>query len=151
MKQLSEKEVMRHFKKYQREFISQLGSGITNSDQLTAIGKTQFGNKYIGTFPQDHPIKKAKGTQFYIINTDTSNQKGTHWCAVVSTPNNVFYLYDSFGRKSSKLLPIFTRGKFTIDTDYDKEQKKSENTCGVNCMAFLKCVENLGIKNALKI
>lgn len=151
MPSLSEKQVMRHFNKYKRQFIQELGRKATSDQQLTAVGKRIFGSKYSGTYPQNGKIPQRNGKHYYIINVDLSHQPGSHWVAVCTTPKGISYVYDSFARSSKKLLPHFSKNRIIVDAEYDPEQFGSTEICGPLCLAWLACVDSLGIRNALKI
>ena len=134
------------------------GSNETHTDFLNKVGRMLFNKKYVGTFPQDKAILDKKGTYYQIINTDLSNESGTHWVALVNTPDTI-YVYDSYGRDTRTLLPfLYSKVKNKkikiIDSRNDPEQtdiKEDKNTCGQRCLAFLWVVEKLGIKEAIKI
>ena len=146
---LTEKQVEKVFNKYKRRLIKRLGTRATFADELTNIGRELFGGLYTGTYRQQHkPGRKSR--QFFIINTATDGP-GDHWVAVVKN-NKTYYIYDSFARSSKKLIPVFARGKLTIDSDRsDAEQFGDSQICGQLCLSWLCCVRDLGIRNALKI
>jgi hypothetical protein len=119
---MNEKDVTAKFNNDKKNIIKILGRKSTTDQQLTNLGKKLFGKKYIGTFPQDYNPKSTPVNQYFIINTDTSGKKGTHWVAIVKN-KNTYYIYDSFARKAKRLLPIFTKGKMVINSDLtDQEQ-----------------------------
>lgn len=130
-----------------------LGKQVTRDDQLTKYGKISLGTSYIGTFSQDHPLRQLTGKRkYFIINVDKSNKPGSHWVSVFYSGTK-FYIYDSFGRRSSKLLPHFikTIGYKYADADYDAEQKVKQNSCGQRSLAWLLFVHRYGIQQAMKI
>ena len=60
------------FKKYKKHFITNFGKKALDDGQLTELGRNIFGDKYLGTFPQDkYPINK---NGFAIVNKDTSKK-----------------------------------------------------------------------------
>ena len=72
-----------------------LGKKALWDSQIDKVGKELFGTYWGGCYPQDTcPLKQ---NQYYIVNTDTHLQKGTHWCAVVCKASTC-YCYDSFAR-----------------------------------------------------
>ena len=83
-----------------------------------------------------------------IINLDEHDEPGSHWIAMVKH-NNDLLVYDSFGRKTTDILPNFN--KEVIDTDYDAEQQINEDNCGARCVAFLNVYDKLGFEYALLI
>jgi hypothetical protein len=147
---LSEKEVKAKFNKYKKNLFKIMGKKSTTNHQLDTIGKQLFGAKYIGTFSQSYKPKKKPDHQYFIINTDLANMPGVHWVAVVKN-KNTYYIYDSFGRTSKRLLPVFTQGRLIIDSDYDAEQFGDSEICGQLCLSFLQVVKEFGIRNALLI
>jgi hypothetical protein len=150
MPPLTEKQVMRVFNAHKKRLIKQLGSKSTSDKQLTDTGKLLLGPRFQGAFPQNHTIKTTPKVQYLILNVDTRGKPGSHWVGVVKN-NKTFYVFDSFGRTSRKLLPIFSRGKLVIDSEYDAEQFGSSEVCGQLCICWLMTVRQLGIRNALKV
>lgn len=123
-----EQSVNQLYDDYVRYFEKKLqNKGITSSSELDNEGKMMFGSEWKGIFASD---QKLPTEGLYIVNTDRSNQEGTHWMSVNS---DLDLLYDSFGRSKSKVLPQWT-GK---ETDHDVEQKNKENNCGQRCLAWL--------------
>ena len=147
---LTEKQVMRVFNKYKKQMISVLGNKVTIDSQLTTVGKHLFGPLYVGTFSQSYKPKAKPSKQMFIINVDTKGMPGTHWVAVFKN-GKTYYMYDSFGRRSHRLLPVFSGGRLVIDSDRDAEQHPSTDICGPLWLAWLSTVKDLGIRNALKV
>lgn len=113
---------------------------------MNRIGKSLLGNKYLGSFPQDRLPSEIyqKGTKYAILNVDTSGMVGTHWVAIAGLPNSDnIMVFDSFGRASKNLLPLL-RQKKIIDTDYDKEQRKIQDSCGQYSIAWLIFFDKYG-------
>jgi hypothetical protein len=134
-----------------------LGRGITSDLQLTRLGRKIIGKDYIGTFPQDVKpsrimTKRTPGNSYFILNQDLSKGPGIHWIACVYTGAN-FIIYDSFGRKSHKLLPHFVRtiGHRYIDINKDGDQPDSSEDCGQRSLAFLLFVKKYGAEAARHI
>ena len=100
---------------------------------MTKFGKELFGKKYVGTFASDE-IPKMKNGCYCIVNLDKSYENGSHWIAMVHLSGKD-YIYDSFGRTTTMILPDFKEK--TIDADYDPEQSIIETNCGARCIAFL--------------
>ena len=149
---MKESEVNHIFLQYKHQLIKQLGRDPQFSDVLEKVGKKLLGMKFKGVFPQDRFPASKEG--YYIVNTDTANQSGTHWVAIVNTKKNV-YIHDSFGRKSKKILKYVVKNakalqKNIIEADPDLEQGNS-NVCGCIALAFLLTAKQVGIKQALKI
>jgi hypothetical protein len=149
MPNLSEKEVMRVFNRHKRKFMHILGTKATSDHQLNVVGR-KFFPQFAGAFPQDTRIKSKPTRQFIILNVDTKEMGGSHWCAVLKN-DKTYYVYDSFGRKARRLLPHFSKGKLIVNSDSDPEQFGDSQICGVLCMAWISTVDEIGIRNALKV
>ncbi len=131
-----------------------VGNGVTNSQQLNEIGRIVLPGKFAGVFTQDMDIDTSK--PYSIYNLDVKGQPGSHWVATAIHPigsgrsirrgsgKPKVLVYDSFGRKSNKILPILSKKYDIKDTDYDAEQLESENNCGLNSMAWLMVCDVLG-------
>jgi hypothetical protein len=106
-----------------------------------------FGNKYYKCISVDEPIPQRDC--YFIINTDVLKGNGIHWCSGIIRGKTI-YVYDSFGRKTNKILKIFhsnarKHGYSVRDTEYDPEQKGG-SSCGHRCIAGLKIADKYGIK-----
>ena len=141
---------MRVFNAHKRRIIKQLGRKSTTDKQLTDTGKMLLGSSFQGAFPQNYRVRNKPKKQTFILNTHKSGDPGEHWVAVVKN-DKTYYVFDSFGRTSHKLLPVFSRGKLVVDSEYDAEQFGSSEICGQLCLSWLLCVQQLGIRNALRI
>ena len=156
MPKLSEKETLIIFNKYKKTMIKLMGSKSTTSRQLNIIGNQLFGNRYIGTFSQDNiPFHKVKPDTFAIINTDTQGKPGVHWVALYFTAKTA-YVWDSYGRDSNKLLPVFIkqlklRNIRFKNSDPDEDQSRTSEICGQLCLAFMLTVDKIGVMNAMKV
>ncbi len=122
-----------------KEFINimkpYIGNSTTYSSDLNKKGKKIFGHRFLGVFASDQ-LPDIKNEEMYIANLDKSNEPGSHWIGVYSE-NNKIYVYDSFGRKSKKIIPsIFGKGAIQ-DTEYDAEQSENEDNCGLRSLVFL--------------
>jgi hypothetical protein len=122
---------------------------VTNNLELDKICNILFRKKYLGTFASDKLPLLSKKKPFAIINIDKYGKGGSHWVACAFQNNNI-YIYDSFGRKTKKIIPHL-RYKNVIDSDYDAEQNVNEDNCGQRCVAWLLVFQTYGKKNALKI
>lgn len=128
-----------------------LGSDTTYLDDLNDVGKRLFGNKFVGVFPSNR-IPRLKNNQYVILNLDEEGEVGSHWVSVVKHNNKVI-IYDSFGRKASKIIPSLgqSRNGMVVDTELDKEQKKNEFDCGSRCITALCVMDWYGLKYYLKL
>lgn len=126
--------------------------GTTMTSELNKIGYSLFGRRFLGAFAQDQlPDEIYDGTsKFALVNTDTSDGRGEHWVGVAGIPGSKkVMIFDSFGRATKTLLPLLRGG--TIDTEYDHEQKKIQDSCGQFSMAWLKFFEGYGARRAKNI
>jgi hypothetical protein len=114
--------------------IKELGNGSTYNTDLNRVCKHLWGSKFKGVLSSDNDIPK---TGYCIVNTDPSYLPGKHWIAICNG-----LVYDSFGRKTKKLVPNM-KGSYT-DTEYDAEQKESESNCGSRCCAWIHVYDTLG-------
>ncbi len=144
------------FKKYKKQFITDFGKKALDDETLTELGRNIFGDKYIGTFAQDkYPMNKHG---FAIVNKDTSKKINTddaHWVAIYSTRTRL-YIYDSFGRHTSFVLPIIyekaqKHNKKIYESKRDAEQFGYSEICGHLATAWLCVVKELGVRKALTI
>lgn len=114
----------------------------TYNDDLNKNGKLLFGNSWRGVHASDK-LPNIKNGQMYIANLDKSTEPGSHWVGVYKEDNKL-YVYDSFGRESSQILPsIFKKHLQVLDTEHDAEQAKAEDNCGLRSMTALWMLKNL--------
>ena len=90
-----------------------------------------------------------------ITNADTTNMPGSHWVAIYTTAKT-FYIYDSFGRHTTNLLPILNHKLNTKkvkhhDSNYRPEQFGTTEICGQLCLTWLCVVKKYGIQKATTI
>jgi len=146
-----EKEILKHYNAYTKQTMKQLGTGVTYTSQLTDICNQLFGkHKYRGTFSSDTLPKLTKARPYAIVNVDKSTQPGSHWVACCWLPGGML-VYDSFGRKTSKLMKNIYKKYKTIDTDYDAEQPIKQKNCGSRCIAWLRMCDTYGTNIAKMI
>ncbi len=146
-----EKEAEKLFMKHFKLVLSKFGhNNTTISSEVNNIGKKLFGKKFKGVYASDK-LPNMKNKESLILNVDKSNQRGSHWVALIKH-NNKVYIYDSFGRHSNRLFPHVTKklGKY-IDSDHDVEQKVSENNCAQRSMAWISLFYKYGPKIATLI
>tara|TARA_B110000971_G_scaffold219074_1_gene259316 strand:- start:3520 stop:3987 length:468 start_codon:yes stop_codon:yes gene_type:complete len=146
----SEKPIETEFRLARKSLIKRVGSKALYGDVVDGIGKDLFGARWRGVHTQkNYPVKNG----YQIINTDYDGP-GAHWIALYITPRTI-YVYDSYGRTSTNLLPLLVRraGKrAVVDADYDPEQiGYTSQVCGVLCLAWLLMVSRYGVRKALLI
>ena len=99
---------------------------------------------------QNSPVPIRDG--YFIINTDLTGGPGIHWMAVVKQSHNV-YVYDSFGRHASNLIPAFVQkmadrglNVYNTDTsDADQFGYKSVD-CGHRSISALLIFNKYGLR-----
>jgi hypothetical protein len=119
---------------------------------LDNAGKILLKSKFKGVYPSDKIPKLNKKKPYAIINLDSSGMPGSHWVAIARYKNDV-YIYDSFGRDYTEILPSLQKSKNgeVYNTDSDIEQKPSELDCGARCLAWLLLYEYYGVDHAVLI
>lgn len=152
---MKEKEVNFLYKEILKEVENILGSDTTYLSSLTKVAKQFLGDKYKGTFTSDAIPFLTDTKPYCILNLDKSTEGGSHWIGLVKYPKQTKYLlYDSFGRKTSDIIPSvlnkFGNGN-VIDTDYDKEQIEVEMNCGQRSISFLILTDLFGVSNSKKL
>jgi hypothetical protein len=152
---MSEKEITDIYKKSLKEIEKVLGKSSTNNVELYNYGRQLLGKRFIGVFSQDTVPTSLPAKCFFIFNQDKRTGHGIHWLACYKS-GKTFYVYDSFGRKSKRLVPTFVKRleshkwKYK-DTDDDPEQTSNQSNCGARCMAFLICTKKYGIRKTILI
>ena len=92
-----------------------------------------------GIFMKDEmPSKNKFGN--YIINLDSSNGGGTHWCCFIETPKNECFYFDSFGCVPPEEVSDFIKGKYGFNNWIIQDLKSSN--CGFFCLGLLNHVTN---------
>jgi hypothetical protein len=120
-----------------------LGKTTTYSDDLEKMGKALFSSKFIGVFPKNKIPDRTGAPQakrYMIANLDNNDEPGSHWVSIIDDLGER-YLYDSFGRKPTKILP---NADITKSSDLDSEQHLKEKNCGARCMAFIAVYDEMG-------
>jgi hypothetical protein len=146
-----EKKALRAYNFCLMKVKKQIGHGDTTMGrELEKVGKYYLGDDFVGIFPQDM-VPNMKHGQYCIANVDTSDKGGSHWVAVKSNGGRHIICYDSFGRKSKKLLPILYKQFDVTDVDDDAEQAYREDNCGQRCLAFILVDYCLGEKYSMLI
>lgn len=123
-----------------------VGKGSTYLSELTTAGKELFGHKYLGTYPSDK-IPQMNDGDMLIANLDNSTGPGSHWIAIVQHKNKKL-IYDSFGRKTSEIMPNINS---SLDTEHDAEQNVMEENCGARSLTALAVYKNWGKKAYLQL
>ncbi len=145
---MTEEQANELFKNYYDQIVAVIGDKTTYSNDLKKLGKQIFKTKFRGVYPYDK-ITKLRKNQMCVFNLDSSKEPCSHWIGLFFDGRHNC-VYDSFGRKTSKILPN-VRFNNLVESNNDKEQKKSQENCGALSLAWL-CVSNKhGINLALLI
>ena len=105
MKKIDKYKILKEYEITLMHIIDLLGDGETNNLQLNKLGKLGkhlFGDRFIGVFTSDK-IMQLKSNEMCIANTDPSNIKGVHWCALCVYKDNI-YIYDTFDRNYKRYI-----------------------------------------------
>ena len=141
------------FLRHKRRYIRVFGRGPLSDHDLETAGRIEFGKRWAGVYDQA-TYRPKKGT-YAVLNTSYAPQSpGVHWLASYTTPAGITYLYDSYGRKTSRVVPRTWKnilqggGRLGAMPDFDAEQKGDSAVCGHMCLAWLATVKELGIRRA---
>jgi hypothetical protein len=157
MKSMKREEVLKLYNYYVKKFYRIIKvKNSTYNTQLNVLGNKLFGGKFVGVFSINTIPKNLKPGSFLITNTKEAEVEGEHWLAVVIGNHKTIYIYDTYGRKSKKLIPdaykrAIGKGYKIKDSHYSAEQSITARSCGLRSIGFLKVVDEVGITNALKI
>ena len=89
-------------------------------------------------------LPRASPNTSFVVNTDTSTQRGEHWVAVHVDDKN-FYFFDSFGRAIDEFDEPFisylnkAAEGFVIKTSSQNLQYIFSDFCGLWCIYYLWC------------
>ena len=140
-------KIKKRFLKYKKIIIQNVGNKAMSDLKINQICSKLFPDNWGGCYAVDDlPIKSYKNTHYFIINTDISSKPGKHWCSVIIY-KNICYIWDSFSRNLSKILPILTNRLkkihiHIIDSNQDgANQRGDSQVCGQLSIAWL-CVFN---------
>ena len=153
-----EDEAMEYYNVILERVENMIGKKSTLSTELENAGRKLLGCKFKGVYPSDKIPKLNNLSCYCIVNVDKSNEMGSHWMAIVKDVDNKSaehgcILYDSFGRKNTKIIPSlrFSGNGRVLDTDKDAEQNKKEDNCGQRSLAFLVFFDTFGKDKAMLI
>lgn len=111
-------------------------------EQIASILKI----KLIGVYMKDElPPKLKQGG--YIVNLQSSNESGSHWCCFVKTKDKIYW-FDPFGQVPPE-APTELFDKLELDIMYSNDHIQDVNSilCGYFCLGFLKFVQNHAFEN----
>lgn len=141
-------EIKNYFEGLKKRIVKEWGNKALYDNEITDIGQQLIGKKYVGTFPIDR-VPLSGTDKYMIVNADKSGLPGSHWLGVYLKGDTVF-VYDSFARKSKKLLkPLHDKAKKykkkIIDINAKSDQKNHTEICGPISLSFLYIVKTYGI------
>jgi hypothetical protein len=119
--------------------------GVTSNLQLDRLGFMVFGTDYLLTGSSDQFPKYIRNNECFILNTDPSTKKGTHWVAFFKT-NNKLYYYDSFNRSKSELSKYWSKRRLYKANKTDRDQSFEEKSCGSRAFTWLVLMKKYGEK-----
>ena len=129
-----------------------MGDNVTLGRDLSRCGGLLFGARYLGTYPSDDVPRLTSKSPYAIMNNKTVEEGGEHWVAVArDTRDGRYIVFDTFGRRTSDLLPSLYMSVKTKDTDPDKDQLEEMKDCGARCIAWLLLLERHGEEVSLLI
>lgn len=143
------------FSHYKDEIVKKFGEGPMYEDQLNKYGYEHFKN-FGGVYPHDKFTPENK--KCYVINTGNQRSAGYHWVGVYVTKTHLF-LFDTYKRDIDRIFHdvekfkgkrqvVVSEWPEPVQRDY---LQKEENICGQLCLAWLHCVKEYGIRNAILI
>lgn len=146
---LSEKKAMRIYNKIFTLVKKEVGNKLTYGRDLDKVARVFLGSAFVGVFPSDKIPRLNSLRKYAILNLDKSNEGGSHWIAIARTEgrNGKTYVYDSFGRGHTKIIPSLAlsgNGR-VINSDLDAEQKMHETNCGARSLAWLIVFDRYGV------
>jgi hypothetical protein len=104
-----------------------------NSVELACLGECLIEIRFLGVYPRDMIPPPTVYPSCLIANTDTSNEPGMHWVAIVYASPNRTEFYDSFALPpylhNIDLLPTYTNPK--------RVQSLYSVQCGEHCLYYL--------------
>jgi len=142
------------FLKYKRALIKKLGRKPLSDAQLDKVGRASFGVHWGGAVANDRV--HIAPNHYYVVNTAGHRSSGVHWMALLTT-DRLAYLYDSYNRSVRHLQPhlvhsLIGSGFRLGDTDHRPDQIGfMSETCGIDSMAWLMVVRDLGIRKAAHV
>ena len=154
----AEKKAETLFRQYKAALIKRFGRGPLSTDDIDAFGAETFGPDWGGSGDQNITLKPGK---LYVINSSRAPKSpGVHWTGVAVSKGGIVYMYDSFARNATHLMPTLAKnirkgggiGKHYTQSDpTDKEQVGDSAVCGHLSLSWLCVVHTLGIRAAMLI
>ena len=116
-------------------------SSTTTNIELNRLGKSIFGDAFLGVFTAEKFPRYIRDGQMFIINTKSSKSDGEHWLSFIKSSKNKdhksrLYGYDTFNRDIHKLSPYFRNKRF-INANTNRDESYFEKDCGQRSLCFL--------------
>ena len=104
-----------------------------------AHNDSSISQMYKGCFPADVFPDLVEKDSFYVINLDTSDKPGSHWCLCFVNAYMKGLWLDSFGRMSAPLKLLKSFSNQHVDLYFNNEQIQSFYTtvCGFYVLHFM--------------
>lgn len=147
--------MLKIFNEYKNDILKEFGNGPMYDDQIKKYGKEHFPN-FGGVYAHDQ-FKPVNG-YCYVVNTGNKDSKGYHWTGIYVTPYKM-YIFDSFHRNIHSIfrdIERMSKGRSVSVSKWpnpiqQEDKPEEENICGQLSLAWLQCIKNYGIKNAMLI
>ena len=120
---------------YKQQLLRELGREALYDDQISAVGRREFKRRWGGTFPSDG-LPPVRPNRFYVVNSGFRGGPGAHWTGLYISPGGRAYIFDSFARMATKIVPAtvrrLEREHFVIeDANSVPDQRGASEICGV--------------------
>lgn len=113
---------------------------MTTTTQLNAWAKTLFtpDDRFLGVFSSNTLPKSGQMNDvMLIVNLDTSNLPGTHWCAIKTRDDEAYY-FDPFGESPPTHIAQWLTKQFHSWTANNRQVQPLDTfLCGQFCLHFL--------------
>ena len=96
----------------------------------------------------------VRPNRFYVVNSGFRGGPGAHWTGLYISPGGRAYIFDSFARMATKIVPAtvrrLEREHFVIeDANSVPDQRGASEICGVLSLSWLMAVRDHGIRRSL--
>lgn len=141
-------EIKNYFNGLKDTIVKEWGNKALYDNEITDIGRQLLGKKYVGTYPIDK-VPLSGSDKYMIANVDAEGLPGSHWLGIYLKGDTI-YVYDSFARKSKKLLKHLhdkakKYKKKIVDINAKADQRGNSEVCGPISLAWLYIVYKNGI------
>ena len=137
---------------YKQRLLRELGREALYDDQIDAVGRREFKRRWGGVHPSDG-VPPVKPNRYYVVNSGFRGGPGSHWVALYISPAGRVYVYDSFSRWATRIIPATVRKigpeHLVEDANGVPDQRGLSEVCGVLSLAWLMAVRDHGIRRSL--